>query len=82
MECVKSMKPNLPKSTNYRSYLRVISRHQVQGRREITSRDKDEETRWDLNPRDEIWLEEEMLDGGQIPPVCLGCGQKVTGEVS
>ena len=37
----------------------------------------------DLDPGDEIWREEEMVVGPsrRIPPVCLGCGQKVTGEV-
>ena len=37
----------------------------------------------DLAPGEEIWREEEMVVGPsrRIPPVCLGCGQKVTGEV-
>ena len=37
----------------------------------------------DLEPGDEIWREEEVVVGParRIPPVCLGCGQKVTGEV-
>ena len=36
----------------------------------------------DLAPGEEIWREEEMVVGPsrRIPPVCLGCGQKVTGE--
>ena len=37
----------------------------------------------DLAPGDEIWREQEMVVGPcrRIPLVCLGCGQKVTGEV-